>query len=77
MQLPESGELVSASSVEDGDDVFLITSGSTLVRISVSEISTIGRSTKGVRVLRLKKGEVLVAAQVFSADIDVVDQEAE
>lgn len=75
MQLPEDVSIVSASSVQEGDDVFLITSGGTLVRISSEEISTIGRSTKGVRLLRLKKKEELVAAQVFTEEVEQVEDE--
>ena len=53
----------------------MITSGSTLVRIAANEISTIGRNTKGVRLLRLKNGENLVAAQVFAHDMDPTEEE--
>mgnify|MGYP001276025192 FL=1 len=74
MQLPEDVAIVSASSVQEGDDVFLITSGGTLVRISSNEISTIGRSTKGVRLLRLKKREELVAAQVFTEEMEAAEE---
>lgn len=69
MGLKDSETVISANIITDGDDVFLITSGGTLVRISAKEISTIGRSTKGVRLIRLKKKETLVAAQVFEHDM--------
>lgn len=75
MQLPEGIELVGASAISEGDDIFLITDGSTLVRITESEVSTIGRSTKGVRLLRLKPQEYLVSTQVFAV-VDG-DEEAE
>jgi DNA gyrase subunit A len=77
MQLPEEATLVAASGVDVQDDIFLITSGSTLVRISACEVSTIGRSTKGVRLLRLKSSEELVAAQVFSNEMLAEESEAD
>ena len=39
-----------------------ITANGMLVRISAGDISTIGRNTKGVRVVNLKDGDRLIAA---------------
>ena len=60
MQLSErNGKLISAVQVLDEDEVILITDKGTLVRTKVSEISTFGRNTQGVRVIKLKENEKL------------------
>jgi DNA gyrase subunit A len=44
-----------------------------LVRISANDIRTIGRNTKGVRVVNLKDGDRLIAA----AKVEGMDEEVE
>ena len=55
-----NGVLVGAKQVDDDDDVMLISDGGTLVRTCASEISTLGRNTQGVTLIRLREGEKLV-----------------
>ncbi|WIO73307.1 DNA gyrase subunit A [Porticoccaceae bacterium LTM1] len=55
-----NGQLVGAEQVFEGDEVMLISDQGTLVRTRCEEISTSGRNTQGVRVIRLKEGERLV-----------------
>ena len=40
----------------------IITDNGTIIRMHVSDISKIGRNTQGVRVMRLKDGEVATVA---------------
>ena len=64
MQCSErNGALVGALEVAPGDEVMLISNGGTVVRTATDEISTLGRNTQGVRVIRLKKEEKLIAAE--------------
>ena len=58
-----NGSLVSALEIIPGDEVMLISDGGTVVRTATDEISTLGRNTQGVRVIRLKKEEKLIAAE--------------
>jgi DNA gyrase subunit A len=55
-----NGPLVGAVQVYEGDELMLISNQGTMVRTRVSEISSLGRNTQGVRVIRLKEGEELV-----------------
>ena len=55
-----NGALISAVQVTEEDDVMLISDGGTLVRTRVSEISTLGRNTQGVTLIRLAASENLV-----------------
>ncbi len=60
MQLSDrNGKLISAVQVVEEDEVILITDKGTLVRTKVSEISTFGRNTQGVIVIKLKENEKL------------------
>ena len=64
-----NGKVVAAEQVADGDDVLLISNGGTMVRLRASEISVIGRNTKGVRLVNLTKGERLVGVERI-AEVD-------
>jgi DNA gyrase subunit A len=55
-----NGRMVGAIQVDPGDEVMLISSGGTLVRTPVDEISQQGRNTQGVRLIRVAEGDRLV-----------------
>ena len=58
-----NGPLVSAVQVTEDDDIMLISDGGTLVRTRAAEISTLGRNTQGVTLIRLGKEENLVGVE--------------
>ncbi|WP_232233844.1 DNA gyrase subunit A [Bacillus sp. J33] len=51
----KNGSLVSMKAVTGEEDVMLITTGGVLIRMAVSDISTMGRNTQGVRLIRLNE----------------------
>ena len=55
-----NGALVRALQVTDENDIMLISDAGTLVRTGTSEISTLGRNTQGVTLIRLAEDEKLV-----------------
>jgi DNA gyrase subunit A len=55
-----NGRLVGALQVAPEDELMLITSSGTLVRTPVAEISTMGRNTQGVRLIRLDESDRFV-----------------
>jgi len=55
-----NGAMVGAIQVTDEDEIMLISSSGTLVRTGVDDISTQGRNTQGVRLIRVAEGERLV-----------------
>jgi DNA gyrase subunit A len=59
----KNGEVIGARAVSDIDDLMVITDKGQVVRIRIKEISTMGRNTQGVRLVRLKEGEKVVACQ--------------
>jgi DNA gyrase subunit A len=71
-----NGELISAIQALDEDDVMLISNGGTLVRTSVHEISTLGRNTQGVTLIRLRNEEQLVGIARIEEDAEEEVEEA-
>lgn len=69
-----NGKVVDVLSVTDDDEVLMITSKGKIQRLRASEISTIGRNTQGVRVIRLDSGDSLVSCAVIAGD--VVEEQA-
>ena len=57
--------------VSDEDDIMIITTGGTIIRMHADTISKIGRTTRGVRVMNVK--DSLVA----TVDVTERDDEAE
>jgi DNA gyrase subunit A len=58
VQLTEArGQLAGALVVRDGYQVMLMSTGGTVIRMPVEEVKRLGRSTQGVIVMRLRKGE--------------------
>jgi DNA gyrase subunit A len=61
-----NGNVVNVKSVEEGDELVLISKNGTLIRMPASGISVIGRSTQGVRLMRLQPGDrVMGAAKII------------
>jgi len=64
MQTTErNGRMVGALRVAQDDEIMLISSGGTLVRTPVKDISVQGRNTQGVRLIRLDEGDRLVGLE--------------
>ena len=73
VQLTEArGHLAGARVVRDGYQVMLISTGGTVIRMSVEEVKRLGRATQGVIVMRLREGEQVssLAPVVESGDDD-------
>ncbi len=68
-----NGLVADIRAVRDSDSLMFITANGMLVRISANDIRTIGRNTKGVRVVNLKDGDRLIAA----AKVEGMDEEVE
>jgi DNA gyrase subunit A len=57
-----NGLVADIRSVRDNDSLMFITANGMLVRIAAGDIRTIGRNTKGVKVVNLKEDDRLIAA---------------
>jgi DNA gyrase subunit A len=63
-----NGALIAAIQVTSEDDIMLITDGGSLVRTGAGEISTLGRNTQGVRLIRPREDEKLVGIERIQPD---------
>jgi DNA gyrase subunit A len=67
----KKGKVVAAFMVGDGEEVFIIGDGGTIIRTAVDDISTQGRDASGVRVMNLSDGrQVAAVARVLATDED-------
>lgn len=63
-----TGNLVNLKQITEDDDVMLIADDGVIIRVSALEISKIGRNTKGVKIMNLKKGSKIVCLAVTKSD---------
>lgn len=70
----KTGKIVDVKVVNEHDEIMLITSEGTLIRTSIDNISVFGRSTSGVRIMKVRSGEI-VASTVKVTPEPVLDQE--
>jgi DNA gyrase subunit A len=69
------GKLAGARVVREGYQVMLISTGGTVIRMSVDEIKRLGRATQGVIVVRLRDGEVVSSLAPVAESGDEPDAE--
>ena len=67
---PKTGELVGVKIADETKDVMLITDTGTIIRMSVKEISVLGRSTQGVTLMRTIDGGKVVSIEIVDKDED-------
>ena len=65
----KTGDIVGIRIVSGEEDIMIITDTGTIIRINVSDISVLGRSTQGVTLMRTNDGKVV--------SIETVEQEKE
>ncbi len=59
----KTGLVAGIEAVDDNDDVMLIENGGVIIRMAASDINTYGRSTQGVRVMRVEEGFEVISLQ--------------
>jgi len=64
----KNGQVVALKAVQETDELMLISRQGIVIRTPASAISIIGRSTQGVRVMRLDSGDSAVAAALIAQD---------
>jgi DNA gyrase subunit A len=61
----KTGNLVNLDYVLGDEDLFVLSEGGVLIRTRVKEVSSYGRSSQGVTIMRLGEGDNVVAAMVM------------
>ncbi|NLT19015.1 MAG: DNA gyrase subunit A [Firmicutes bacterium ADurb.Bin080] len=64
----ETGKLIALKQTGEENDIIIISDTGIMIRIRVSDISKIGRSTKGVRLMRLRDGGKVAAVALTPHD---------
>ena len=72
----KTGELIGAAIVSDDDDIMLINSDGILIRVEASEISNMGRATKGVKVMNVGEETKIIAMAKVPKDDDSIEDDA-
>jgi len=57
----KTGMLVGATLVSEDDEVMVINSNGVIIRIRADEVSTLGRTTQGVKIMKVEKGNRIVS----------------
>ncbi len=66
----KNGSLVSFKIIDDNQDLMIITNSGMIIRLSLNQISQLGRVTQGVRLINLKDNQ-------YVSTISIVDKEEE
>ena len=59
----KNGDIIDIKPVTDKDDLMIISDKGQVIRTKISGISLMGRTTQGVRLIKLKEGETVVAVE--------------
>jgi DNA gyrase subunit A len=73
-QTERNGQVVAAALVRPADEVMLISTGGVLIRTKVSSIREMSRSTQGVTLINLGKGETLAGLERVVEPDDEADE---
>jgi DNA gyrase subunit A len=66
---PRIGKVVAILSVKEDTDLMIITRDGKIIRLESGEIRQAGRSTQGVRLVRMDEGDQVAAASVIPSVI--------
>ena len=64
----KTGLVASAQVVRGNEEIMVISREGTLIRTSVGDISTLGRATQGVKIMKLDDGDAVFATARFVDD---------
>ena len=69
-----TGPIINAKVVDKDDEVMLISFSGTIIRLSVSDISTMGRATQGVRLMNMREDDRVVSvAKTIDEEFEKLD----
>jgi len=63
----KTGPLISIKSVDESNDLMIITQSGLTIRMSVSNMRIIGRAAQGVRLINLKEGDKIASVAIVPA----------
>ena len=71
---PKTGNIVGIRIANGDEDVMMITDKGTIIRLNVSEVSVLGRSTQGVTLMRTNDGGKVVSIEIIAPEVQAEDE---
>ena len=72
----KTGSLVALKNVTDDDDVMIINKSGVTIRLAVEKLRVMGRATQGVKLINLKKDDIIASvAKIVHEDEEVIEGE--
>lgn len=71
----KTGELIGFCVIDRSDEIMMINNQGVVIKLEASDISTVGRNTQGVRLMKLKDGEqIATISKVYKEDPEEEEQ---
>jgi DNA gyrase subunit A len=70
----KTGEVVAIRAMTGSEDLMLVSKQGMIIRISIKDISVIGRNTQGVRIIKLRPGDKLISAAKILNEESIVEE---
>ncbi len=74
---PKVGKVIAVLSVKESTDLMIITKDGKIIRLESGEIRQAGRSTQGVRLVRMEEGDQVAAASVIPESDEEITRNGE
>ena len=71
----KTGRIADVKMVSPGDDILVISDDATIIRMAVDSISVLGRSTQGVRIMRLSEGSRVISIETTERETEDTEPE--
>lgn len=71
----KTGDLASLKILEKGNDLMLITDSGIVIKVSTDDISRFGRTSQGVRIMKMKDGDDRIASIAIAPNEDELGKE--
>ena len=74
----KTGQLIGATIVDEDDEIMLINSNGIIIRINAGQVSQLGRTTQGVRIMKIKdEAQIIAMAKIIHEEDDVEKENSE
>lgn len=71
---PKTGKIVGIKIANEEEDVMLITDKGIIIRLSIKEVSVLGRSTQGVTLMRTNDGGKVVSIETIDSEVKEIEE---
>ena len=71
----KNGPLVAFKIIEGEQDLMIITNSGMLIRLSLEQISQLGRVTQGVRLINLKDKQIVSTISIVDKEEEIIEEE--